>query len=102
MLFKKNDDYKTIEELSSSDLVKVDFDFSRTAYGKKLYRLSLLAPIKTAFSVIYVFTSELANGYFDLGSIGTILMVGLGLSAVTKMIYYQSLSRYYSNLKEKK
>ena len=34
MLFKKNDDYKTIEELSSSDLVKVDIDFSRTAYGK--------------------------------------------------------------------
>ena len=102
MLFKKNDTYKTIEELSSSDLVKVDIDFSRSAYGKKLYRMSLLAPIMTAFSVVYVFTNGLANGYIDLGNIGIILMVGLGLSSITRMMYYQSLARYYSNLKEKK
>ena len=102
MLFKKNENYKTIEELSNSDLVKVDIDFSRSAFGKKLYRLSILAPIMTAFSVIYVFANGVANGYIDLGNIGIILMVGLGLSSITRMIYYQSLARYYSNLKEKK
>ena len=56
----------------------------------------------TTVSVVYEFSSELANGYINLGNIGTILMVGLGLSAIGRMIYYQSLARYYNNLKEKK
>lgn len=101
-MFKKGEDVKSIEELTKSEFVKLDIEFSRTEYGKKIYRLALLPAIMTAFSTAYVFTEGLANGYIDITNISILLMVGLGLTAIAKIMYYQSLSRFYSNISKKK
>lgn len=101
-MFKKNEETKNIEELNKSEFVKVDIEFSRTQYGKKLNRLTMLPAIMTVFSSVYVFTSGVANGYIDIANIGILLMIGLGLTSIARMIYFQSLARYYNHLKEKK
>ncbi len=99
-MFRK--EYKRAEDFSRSEFMRADLAFSRTAYGRKLYIWSTLPIIITIITIICVFSSEFVNGYIDLSNIGILLMVGLGLSAVVKMLYYQALARYCNDLEEKK
>jgi len=101
-MFKKNEEARNIEDLKKSELVKIEIEYSRTEFGKKLYHLTLLPVIMTFFTVFYVLTTELANGYVNIGNIGIILMIGLGLSSIVRILYYQNLARYYKNLRQKK
>ena len=101
-MFKKNEEAKRVEDLSKADFARADIEFTRTVYGKKLYFYSILPAILTAVTVVYVISSELANGYIDIGNIGSMLMIGLGLTSITKMMYFQSLARFCHHMDEKK
>lgn len=100
-MFKKNEEDKRVEELSKSEFARADIEFSRTVIGKKMYIYSILPAILTAITAVYTISTELANGYIDIGNVGSILMLGLGITSITKILYFQNLSRYY-NHKEKK
>lgn len=101
-MFKKNEEVKTIEELTKAELTRVDIDFLKTDYGKRLNRLTMVPIGLTIFTGAYVFTEGLANGYINITNISILLMIGFGITAIARMMYYQSLARFYHNQCKKK
>ncbi|MBQ7104828.1 MAG: hypothetical protein IJN90_03130 [Bacilli bacterium] len=101
-MLKKGEENKTIEELTKAEFAKLDIQYSRTHIGKLMYRASLTPIIITIFLVFYIFSYGLANGYINIMDIGSVLLIGLGISSITKMLYYQSLNSFYRNMNKKK
>lgn len=99
---RKNDEEKTIYELSKAEFAKLDIQYSRTHIGKLMHKASLTPFIITIFLVFYIISYGLANGYVNIMDIGSVLLIGLGLSSITKIMYYMCLTSYYKNMNKKK
>ena len=100
-MFKKIDQ-KNIEDLSKAELTRLDIEFLKTAYGKRINRLTLMPIALTTFTGFYVFIDGLANGFINITNITFIFMIGLGLTSIARILYYQALAKFYRNYSKKK
>jgi len=101
-MFKKNNEPNNIEELTTPELTRLEMEFAKTAYGKKINRLTLIPIIITIVTILNLISTGLANGYVDFTNIGIILMIGSGLIVIARIMYYQNVNNYFIKLKQKK
>ena len=95
-MFKK-DNCKSIIELEKKDFKIVDMIFSKSFFGKRMYIWSILPLILTVVVVIYEFSNEISKGYLDISNIGLLLIVGFGITSITKILYLYSLANFYKD-----